>query len=135
MELTKNNFELYAAKHYQKDKWATTEDFKEDISRFKYINRLVNRYYRDDDLKERLILNHIIILANVLGPDVCAEILMSKTDITLRSIVKTFLVYLNYLPEDSYVSTGTCTSAIPLSKNDIVIADFDSLGIVEFQLK
>ena len=67
MELTKNNFELYAASHYQKDKWATDEDFKEDISRFKYINRLVNRYYRDDDLKERLILNHIIVLYNVFG--------------------------------------------------------------------
>ena len=103
MELTKDNFELYAAKHYQKDKWATTEDFKEDISRFKYINRLINRYYRDDDLKERLILNHIIILANVLGPAICAEILMSKTHQTLQSIVKTFLVYLNYLPEEEYV--------------------------------
>ena len=103
MELTKNNFELYAAKHYQKDKWATTEDFKEDISRFKYINRLVNRYYRDDDLKERLILNHIIIFGNVLSPPVCAEILMSKTDRTLLSTVKTFLVYLNYLPEQDYV--------------------------------
>ena len=103
MELTKDNFELYAAKHYQKDKWSTDADFKEDISRFKYINRLINRYYRDDDLKERLILNHIIILGNVLGPDICAEILMSKTDITLRSIVKTFLVYLNYLPESEYV--------------------------------
>ena len=103
MELTKNNFELYAAKHYKKDKYASTEDFKEDISRFKYINRLVNRYYRDDDLQERLILNHIIILGNVLGPDICAEILMSKTDITLRSTVKTFLVYLNYLPEEDYV--------------------------------
>ena len=103
MELTKNNFELYAAKHYQRDKWVTTEDFKEDISRFKYINRLVNRYYRDDDLKERLILNHIIILGNVLGPDVCAEILMSKTHPVLQSIVKTFLVYLNYLPEENFV--------------------------------
>ena len=103
MELTKNNFELYAAKHYQKEKWSTDDDFKEDMSRFKYINRLVNRYYRDDDLKERLILNHIIILGNVLGPDICAEILMSKTDVALRSIVKTFLVYLNYLPEDHHV--------------------------------
>ena len=112
MELTKNNFELYAAKHYQRDKWATTEDIKEDISRFKYINRLVNRYYRDDDLKERLILNHIIILGNVLGPDVCAEILMSKTDLTLQSIVKTFLVYLNYLPEDSYVEVPLDSTVI-----------------------
>ena len=65
---------------------------------------LVNRYYRDDDLKERLILNHIIILGNVLGPDVCAEILMSKTHHnSYRSIIKTFLVYLNYLPEEDYV--------------------------------
>ena len=80
MELTKNNFELYAAKHYQKEKWST-----------------------DDDLKERLILNHIIILGNVLGPKICAEILMSKTHQTLQSIVKTFLVYLNYLPEEEYV--------------------------------
>ena len=103
MRLNKNNFELYAAKHYQKDKWATTEDFKEDIARFKYINRLVNRYYRDDDLKERLILNHIIILGNVLGPAICAEILMHKTDKSLLGIVKTFLVYLNYLPEQDYV--------------------------------
>jgi|TARA_B100000470_G_scaffold124262_1_gene96047 hypothetical protein len=103
MELTKSNFELYAAKHYQKDKWATTEDFKEDISRFKYINRLVNRYYRDDDLKERLILNHIIILGNVLGPKICAEILMCKTHDVLKSTVKTFLVYLNYLPEEEFV--------------------------------
>jgi len=103
MELTKDNFELYAAKHYQKDKWSTDDDFKEDISRFKYINRLINRYYRDDDLKERLILNHIIILGNVLGPEVCAEILMYKTHITLKSIIKTFLVYLNYLPENNYV--------------------------------
>ena len=112
MELTKNNFELYAAKHYQKDKWSTDDDFKEDMSRFKYINRLVNRFYRDDDLKERLILNHIIILGNVLGPDVCAEILMSKTDITLQSIVKTFLVYLNYLPEDSYVEVPLDSTVI-----------------------
>ena len=64
---------------------------------------MLYRYYRDDDLKERLILNHIIILGNVLGPSICAEILMSKTHQTLQSIVKTFLVYLNYLPEDDYV--------------------------------
>ena len=112
MELSKNNFELYAAKHYQRDKWATTEDFKEDISRFKYINRLINRYYRDDDLKERLILNHIIILGNVLGPDICAEILMCKTDNTLQSIVKTFLVYLNYLPEQDYVEVPLDSTVI-----------------------
>jgi len=103
MELTKDNFELYASKHYQKSRWATTEEFKSDIARFKHINRLVNRYYRDDDLKERLILNHIIILGNVLGPDNTARMLMLNTECPLKSVIKTFLVYLNYLPEDEYV--------------------------------
>ena len=76
------------------------------------LNISINRYYRDDDLKERLILNHIIILGNVLGPDVCAEILMSKTDDTLQSIVKTFLVYLNYLPEEDYVEVPLDSTVI-----------------------
>jgi hypothetical protein len=103
MILTKDNFELYASKHYQHKKWCTTEEFKADLARFKYVNRLINRYYRDDDLKERLILNHMIILANVFGPKATAEILMVKTACCLQSVVKTFLVYLNYLPEDMYV--------------------------------
>jgi hypothetical protein len=103
MKLTLNNFELYASKHYQRSKWATTEEFKSDLARFKYINRLINRYYRDDELKERLILNHIIVLGNVLTPIITAEMLMMNTDIALKSVVKTFLVYLHYLPKDTYV--------------------------------
>jgi len=104
MELTKDNFELYASKHYQHKKWATTEEFKSDLARFKYINRLINRYYRDDDLKERLILNHIIILGNVFSPKEAAKLLMESTDCPMKSISKTFLVYLNYLPESDYVN-------------------------------
>ena len=103
MKLTKEKFELYASKHYQQSKWATTEDFKADLSRFKYINRLIKRYYRDDDLKERLILNHIIILGNAFGPNATAEMLMLNTNYPLKSVSKTFLVYLNYLLIDSHV--------------------------------
>jgi hypothetical protein len=103
MELTKDNFELYASKHYQQSRWATTEEFKSDVARFKYINRLIKRYYRDDDLKERLILNHITILANVFGPEPTANMVMMNTACPLKSVVKPFLVYLNYLPELSYV--------------------------------
>ena len=99
MELTKNNFELYAASHYQKDKWATDEDFKEDISRFKYINRLVNRYYRDDDLKERLILNHLIVIYNLFGADAGSTLLLFKIEPEFWDVLKTFMVFLNILPE------------------------------------
>jgi len=103
MELSKDNFELYASKHYCQSKWATTEEFKSDLARFKYINRLINRYYRDDDSKERLILNHIIILGNVFGPMATSNLLMFNTECPLKSISKTFLVYLNYMPEEDYV--------------------------------
>ena len=103
MELTNDNFELYASKHYQHKKWVTTEEFKGDLARFKYINRLIKRYYRDDDLKERLILNHIIVLGNVFGPETTSKLLMSNTEFALKSVSKTFLVYLNYIPEDSYI--------------------------------
>ncbi len=103
MILTKENFELYASKHYQTSKWATTTDFKSDLARFTYINRLIKRYYRDDDLKERLILNHLIILANVFGPKATAKMAMHITEPQMKCIRKPFLVYLNYLAEDLYV--------------------------------
>jgi len=103
MELTEDNWELYASKQYSKNKFVTTYDFKSDCARFRYIKQLFRRYYSDDELRERLILNHIIILGNVLGPKCTAEILMMLTDDIMKPIAKSFLVYLNYLPEDFYV--------------------------------
>ena len=102
-QITPVNWVQFAMKHYENPQAAGEDEFYEDIKRFKYLKRLFKKHYDTGNLKERLILNHIIILGNVLGPDVCAKILMSKTDITLRSIVKTFLVYLNYLPENQHV--------------------------------
>jgi hypothetical protein len=112
MKLTDENFELYASKYYINGKWSTTEDFKEDLCRFKYINRLINRYYRDDELRERLILNHIIILGNVFSPKIAAELMMFNVKKEQRSVLKTFLIYLNYLPEDMYVGTPLDSTVI-----------------------
>jgi hypothetical protein len=117
MIVTKDNFELYASKHYQKNKWATTEEFKSDLCRFKYINRLINRYYRDDDLKERLILNHIIVLGNVFGPEATAEMLMINTECSFKSMIKPFLIYLNYLPDDKHVEIPMDSTIINVLRN------------------
>ena len=62
------NFLLYAAKHYDNPQCYDTVEFYDDLKRIKYIKRLINRYIEEGDLKERLILNHIIILNNVFGP-------------------------------------------------------------------
>ena len=63
-ELTEKNLILFAAQNYRKPNFSDIEEFYEDLKRFKYVKRLVNRYLEHDELAERLILNHIIILCN-----------------------------------------------------------------------
>jgi hypothetical protein len=97
-KLNDDNFLLFCAKHYDNSKYASTEEFYEDLSRIKYIKKLITRYTQDDDLKERLILNHIIILNNCFGPEALNKILYLKLKDQMK-YVKPFLVMLNILPE------------------------------------
>ena len=75
------------------------EEFKEDILRIKYIKRLLLKYKKHNDLKERLILNHLIILQNVFGAEACSRMLFYKLNKELHSSLKSFLEYLQYLPQ------------------------------------
>ncbi len=75
------------------------EEFKEDILRIKYIKRLLLKYKKHNDLKERLILNHLIILQNVFGAEACSRMLFYKLNKELHSPLKSFLEYLQYLPQ------------------------------------
>lgn len=96
--LTEDNFLLYAAKHYSNPHCFDTEEFYTDIKRLKYIKRLVNRYKVVGDLKERLILNHIIILNNMFGPMHCSKLLLLLNPNDMP-IIKPFLVLIGALPE------------------------------------
>jgi len=96
--LTKQNFEMYAMKMYNNPQCDTIEEFQEDMNRVKYIKRLLGRYHSKGLLKERLILNHIIILNNVFGPKACCRILFFKIDDKFHSYLKSFLDYLQYIP-------------------------------------
>lgn len=78
--LSENNFILYAAAHYNNPQCYDIEEFNEDLKRFKYIKRLLNKYIEYGDLKERLILNHIISLNNVFDPSIIAKMLFVKLD-------------------------------------------------------
>jgi len=97
-KLTDKNFLLFCATHYDNAQYASTEDFIEDMNRIKYIKKLVTRYVENGELKERLILNHIIILNNCFGPEALCRILYLKLKPQMRYI-KPFLVLLNILPE------------------------------------
>jgi hypothetical protein len=96
--LCDDNFLIFAMKSYDKPNVIMSE-FEEDLKRIKYIKRLIKRYRSTGDLKERLILNHIIILGNVFGVHSTVRMLFFKLDREDYDILKTFLLYLNYMPK------------------------------------
>jgi len=100
--LNEDNFFLYAAAHYENVNCYDTKEFYEDLNRFKYLKRLFSRYYLKDELKERLILNHLITLYNVFDFRAVTRMLFFRVDDKHWPILKTFLIFLNYMPEVVY---------------------------------
>jgi hypothetical protein len=100
-KLTDANFIMYAMKHYDNPQCCSIDEFNEDINRFKYIKKLITRYVETGDLKERLILNHIIVLNNVFGARPLTRMLFLKLDRHLMYI-KPFLIQLSILPGRVY---------------------------------
>ena len=116
--LNEDNFMMYAMKAYNSPHCIMSE-FEGDIKRTKYLKRLFRRYKVTKSLKERLILNHIILLNNVFGPEATARILFYKTDERDYDILKTFLGYLDIMPDFVYGVGGKTivSSEIPLDMN------------------
>ena len=92
------NFMFYASQIYDNPQCLSEEEFDEDLNRIKYIKRLFYRYEKTGELKLRLMLNHIIILNNVFGSEGCSRLLFYKIDEKYYSYLKSFLRYLEYLP-------------------------------------
>lgn len=98
LNLTEKNYLLYAARNYDGPNVIMSE-FLDDIKRIKYIKRLFRKYKLTKDIKERLILNHIICLSNVFGTEATTRLLFFKVDPQDYDVLKTFLLYLDYLPD------------------------------------
>ena len=97
--LTKDNIVMYAIKHYDNPSCSGMEEFYDDMKRFKYIKRLLRKYKETGTLKERLILNHIIILSNVFGIESASTLLLYKIDKDYWPTLKPFMKKLNMLYE------------------------------------
>ena len=97
-ELNEENFLLFAIKHYENPQAVTKEDFDKDLHHFKYIKRLLKKYKNTGELKTHLLLNHFIILYNIFG-DAATPMLFFKIEKELWSVMKTFVMFLNRLPE------------------------------------
>lgn len=102
-EITEDNFALWAAKYYQNRQCLDIDEFHEDLARFKYVKRLLRRYLGGGQLQERLVLNHLITIHNVFGLEGGRKLTLFKMEKELWPALKTFLVYLNYLPENELV--------------------------------
>ena len=97
-ELNEDNFLLFAIRYYENPQAVTKEDFEKDLNHFKYIKRLLKRYKKSGELKTHLILNHFIILYNIFG-EATTPMLFFKIEQDLWSSVKSFIIFLNRLPE------------------------------------
>ena len=95
-KITTDNVLLFALKHYDNPQCEGEKEFYDDMKRFKYIKRLLKKYKVDGVIKERLLLNHIIILNNVFGPDAASTLLLFKIEPEHWPQLKSFLVYLNF---------------------------------------
>jgi hypothetical protein len=124
-KLDETNFILYAARHYDISGCLDTEEFFNDLKRFKYLKRLLNKYQETGELKERLILNHIIILYNVFGVTAATRMLFFRLE-GLHSYLKPFLMFLGYLPKrveniGFYSKSIDCIDIMPDKKIEKVL--------------
>lgn len=103
-DLNEDNLYIFAAKHYYNPRGIDAEEFEEDLKRFKYVKRLVNRYIESDKLSERLILNHLIVIFNVFGAEGGLAILDLKLDEGHWPIIKPFLIFLKMIRNDQYTN-------------------------------
>ena len=94
--LTPENINMFAIKHYDNPSCVDEQEFLDDMKRFKYLKRLFRKFDTTKELKSRLIINHIIVLANVFGIDAATTLI----DRQHWSLLKTFLVFLHYMPEN-----------------------------------
>jgi len=114
-DLNDDNFLIYAMKAYESPNTILSE-FEDDLKRIKYVKRLIKKYKLTGDLKERLILNHIIVLSNVFGVEPAVRMLFFKFDEEDYHILKTFLLFLNHMPQVVRAVNGK-----PIVSGDVTI--------------
>jgi small nuclear ribonucleoprotein (snRNP)-like protein len=98
--ITTENVMMFAIKHYDNPQCEGEKEFHDDMKRFKYIKRLLRKHKESGILKERLLLNHIIILNNLFGPEACVTLILFKIQREYWETLKSFLLYLNIVRDD-----------------------------------
>ena len=122
-KLSEANFLVYAMHHYDNPQCHSLQEFEEDLKKILYLKKLLSRYKNNGELRERLILNHIIVLYNIFG-DATTKMLFFKIEESCWDALVTFLVYLDRMPE-SVPEYGIVLSDIRL--DEYIIANLRKL--------
>ena len=99
-KITYDNVMMFSIKCYDNPQCEGEKEFYDDMKKFKYIKRLLRKYNDNGVLKERLLLNHIIVLNNLFGPEACVTLLLFKIQKEYWCTLKSFLLFLNMIRED-----------------------------------
>lgn len=97
-ELTEETFVIYAMKHYDNPACKGISEFQDDLKKFRYLKRLFRKYSAGKGLKERLIVNHLVVLYNLFGAEAATRMLFFRIEKKYWSQLKTFLVFLSVMP-------------------------------------
>lgn len=110
-ELNRDNFMLYAMSNYSNPECLGMSEFNEDLAKIKYVKRLLKKFKRTGKLRPILLLNHLMILGNVFGRAPAARMLFYKLESDIHPLLKTTLLYLDYIQESS-VFDGVCVEQV-----------------------
>lgn len=120
--LTEDNFLLYAMKFYDNPHCMDVEEFNDDLKRIRYIKRLFKKYRETGELKERLVLNHLVVLYNMWESTAMTRMLVLRLDEYLEYL-KPFLMALGYWPTKLGLIEGKriVDSNIPLDTRVVAV--------------
>ena len=128
-DLNDDNFLMYAMKEYNDVQCTDIEEFYDDLKKIKYIKRLFNVYKNNGQLKERLILNHFIIFYNVFTVQAGTRILFYKIEKDFWPMLKTFLIYLDRMPDKVDSIRGEVILASDIKLDDGIISRLRSIKV------
>jgi len=117
MNLEEPTFLLYAAKYYDNPQCGSIEEFEEDLKRFQYLRKLFSRYKQTGEIKERLVLNHLIILFNCFGVETTPMLFMKLEE--HHEYLKPFVEYLNFMSDSIKYNNITIRSSSIISDENI----------------
>jgi len=128
-DLNENNFLMFAMKEYINIQCTDMDEFYDDLKKIKYIKRLFNLYLNDGQLKERLILNHLIVFYNVFPAQAGTRILFYKIEQVFWPILKTFLFFIDRMPEKIESIRGNIINSSNIEFDDGVVTRLRSIKV------